>query len=84
LGGCGPVVVMRPGLISGEAWTLKTGPDPAGHAPVGASSATASARGGTHHYPVDARWEPRSAEGPSGILRWNRSVSRKLPRFSGS
>src|SRR5260370_21788032 len=45
-GGCGPVVVMRTGLHLGGSPGQWTGSDPAGQAPVGASSATASAHRG--------------------------------------
>ena len=36
MGGCGPVIVMRTGPHLGGGPDIKTGPDPAGHAPAGA------------------------------------------------
>ena len=44
-----------------------TGSDPAGQPPW-AHPATASAHGGFSSLSVDARWGPRSAGSPSGIL----------------
>jgi len=62
----------EPGLISGEARAIETGPDPAGHTPAGASSATASVRRGffmprsgmlqgmlTFYLAWDAHWRRR-------------------------
>src|SRR5580700_1494728 len=60
----------------------ETGPDPAGRppwarlrpppAPAGASSPL-----------MDARWGPRSADGPSGVLRFGRRYLRVLTGISG-
>src|SRR5215469_17537482 len=59
---------MGTGPHLGGGPAFGTGPDPAGQAPVGASSATASAHGGISSPSGGCPMGPRSADRPSGIL----------------
>src|SRR5258708_30542191 len=59
---------MGTGPHLGGGPVFGTGPDPAGRSPRGRVSATASVHGGISSPSVDARWGPRSADSPSGVL----------------